>query len=97
MSDIAERLRLHPDNDHKKGCEGRYHSCDCGYDADGWRLHLEAADEIERLEAGMREYACTSTDHPCGCYDQFISEKAKIARLEADNARLRAALNGEKE
>ena len=39
--------------------------------------------EIERLKAGMHEYACTGTDHPCGCYDQFLSEKAEIERLGA--------------
>ena len=39
--------------------------------------------EIERLKAGMHEYACTGTDHPCGCYDQFLSEKAEIERLNA--------------
>jgi len=44
--------------------------------------------EIERLQAGMREYACTATDHPCGCYDQFLSERAEIERLTtiAENA-----------
>jgi hypothetical protein len=39
--------------------------------------------EIERLRAGMREYACTNTDQPCGCYQQFLSEKAEIERLRA--------------
>jgi hypothetical protein len=37
--------------------------------------------EIERLKAGIREYACTATDHPCGCYQQFLSERAEIERL----------------
>jgi hypothetical protein len=37
----------------------------------------------ERLKAGIREYACTATDHPCGCYDQFLSERAEIERLRA--------------
>ncbi len=41
--------------------------------------------ENERLRAGMREYACTGTDHPCGCYDQFLSEKAENERLQTAN------------
>jgi hypothetical protein len=45
------------------------------------KLTLEAADEIERLQDGIREYACTGTDHPCGCYNEFLSERAEIERL----------------
>jgi hypothetical protein len=39
--------------------------------------------EIERLKAGMDEYACTGTEHPCGCYSEFLSERAEIGRLQA--------------
>lgn len=41
----------------------------------------ELVAEIDRLKEGAREYACTATDHPCGCYSQFLSEKAEIERL----------------
>jgi hypothetical protein len=48
--------------------------------------------EIERLKAGIREYACTGTDHPCGCYDQFLSERAEIERLQEENDMLRSLI-----
>jgi uncharacterized coiled-coil DUF342 family protein len=37
--------------------------------------------QIKLIRDDMKEYCCTATDHPCGCYDQFLSEKAEIARL----------------
>ena len=54
------------------------------------RLINKQRADIEQLKAGMREYACTGTDHPCGCYDQFLSERAKIKQLRAEVKRLKA-------
>jgi hypothetical protein len=41
----------------------------------------EALAENEQLKTALREYACTGTDHPCGCYNQFLSERAEIEQL----------------
>jgi predicted RNase H-like nuclease (RuvC/YqgF family) len=35
--------------------------------------------EIERLRAEMREYACTGTDEPCGCYSEFLRDTNGLA------------------
>src|SRR5438552_1259349 len=49
-----------------------------------WATAIKDLDEmIARLTAALREYACTGTDHPCGCYAQFLSERAEIERLRA--------------
>ena len=39
--------------------------------------------EIARLRAGIEEYACTGTDHPCGCHTLLTADKAEIERLRA--------------
>ena len=42
------------------------------------RLRAQVAD----LEAGMMEYACTGTEHPCGCYTLLRKDRARVAELE---------------
>jgi hypothetical protein len=37
--------------------------------------------EVGRLKAGIKEYACTGTDHPCGCYAEFVRDTAEVERL----------------
>lgn len=39
---LVERLKATADGDHKRGCEGRNYSCECGYDEDV-ALALDAA------------------------------------------------------
>jgi regulator of replication initiation timing len=51
--------------------------------------NAELRADNDRLRAGMREYACTGTDHPCGCYTQFLSERADNERLRVENKGLR--------
>ena len=41
------------------------------------RLRAQVAD----LEAGMMEYACTGTEHPCGCYTLLKKDRAQVAEL----------------
>lgn len=57
MTDIVERLREYADDDHERGCAGRCYDCSCGYDGKRDPLLKEAADEIERLRAALREIA----------------------------------------
>lgn len=45
----------------------------------GWR---DA--KIAELEEAIREFACTGTDEPCGCYRLLSQEKTEIARLRAE-------------
>jgi len=59
MSDLVERMREHLKGDHARGCDGRTHTCKCGFDADSDCLIAEAAEEIGRLKkilAGWGEY-----------------------------------------
>ena len=53
--------------------------------------------EITRLRAGIEEYACTGTDHPCGCHTLLTADKAEIERLQFDCAMLRRADMGHQE
>jgi hypothetical protein len=53
MMDIGEQLRNHAASDHKRGCQGRQYSCECGYDGTTELLLGQAADEIRRLRAAM--------------------------------------------
>src|SRR5258707_991915 len=46
----------------------------------GWR---DA--KIAELEAAIREFACTGTDEPCGCYRLLSQERTEIARLQLAN------------
>ena len=55
MTDIVERLRAQPKEDHISGCMGGQYTCDCGYDLKTEGLLEIAADEIERLTALLRE------------------------------------------
>jgi hypothetical protein len=48
------------------------------------RGNFSQQERIAELQAGMREYACTASDHPCGCYNQFLSERAEIERLKLE-------------
>lgn len=54
--------------------------------ADSTYLRAKAArhtDEIKNLRRGLRDYACTGTDKPCGCYAEFVRDTAEIERLQA--------------
>lgn len=51
MSDIVEMLRGYANDDHERGCQGRYYDCSCGYDDKRDPLLTDAADEIARLRA----------------------------------------------
>lgn len=55
MSGIVERLRNISRGDHERGCQGREYVCSCDYDETSWNTAEEAADEIERLQAALRE------------------------------------------
>lgn len=59
MTDIVERLRAYAGDDHERGCQGRYYDCSCGYDDKRDPLLTQAADEIEKLRAALREIADT--------------------------------------
>ena len=55
---IADKLRNHLADDHRRGCGGRKYSCECGYDAETERLVSEAIlrlDELEAIVRGWRE------------------------------------------
>lgn len=82
MTDIVERLQtFYTSEDHERGCKGRECECSCGYENNGHTLITEAADEIERLTGERdRQY-----DYNCG---QIV----RIASLEAEIERMRAAL-----
>ena len=58
MTDIVERLRVYINDDHERGCQGRYYDCSCGYDDKRDPLMTEAADEIERLRAALKPFTC---------------------------------------
>lgn len=55
MSDIVERLRAYASDDHERGCKGREYDCSCGYDGKRDPLMNEAADEITRLRAAIKQ------------------------------------------
>jgi len=46
-------------------------------------VHRTDKAELERLNRGIREYACTATDHACGCYADFVRDTEEIERLRA--------------
>jgi len=77
MSDIVERLKEYAEDDHERGCQGRYYDCSCGYDGKRDPLLKEAADEIERLRAALREIAKYEIDEGCPC---SACEHSAIAR-----------------
>jgi hypothetical protein len=55
---IADKLRIHLDDDHRRGCDGRKYQCQCGYDAETGRLLRIAIirlDELEAIVRGWRE------------------------------------------
>jgi len=55
---IADKLRAHLADDHRRGCDGRKYSCECGYDAETGRLLRQATirlDELEAIVRGWRE------------------------------------------
>ncbi len=88
MSDIVERLRGYANDDHERGCQGRYYECSCGYDDKRDPLLTDAADDITRLKAEVDRLRAG------GCArDQSTTQYcAEAARLAEENERLRAAL-----
>jgi hypothetical protein len=55
---IADKLRSHLADDHRRGCAGRMYACECGYDAETGRLIRQAIlrlDELEAIVRGWRE------------------------------------------
>jgi hypothetical protein len=84
----SQRLRDHAASDHKRGCNGRYFGCECGYDRSTEELLGVGANELDRrsdriaalearneeLEAALR---CVSV--PAG----VKAMKEKIAALES--------------
>lgn len=86
MTSLVERLRNISRGDHERGCQGRECVCSCDYDETSWKTAEEAADEIERLRAALREFNCPrpANDRPddfevgqcvdageCGCGARF--------------------------
>jgi len=55
---IADKLRNHLADDHRRGCDGRKYTCECGYDAETGRLlriAIMRLDELEAIVRGWRE------------------------------------------
>jgi|SanBayMetagenome_1026888.scaffolds.fasta_scaffold04503_8 ElaB/YqjD/DUF883 family membrane-anchored ribosome-binding protein len=86
MTDIIERLRGYARDDHERGCNGRYYDCSCGYDKKRDPLLIEAADEIERLREELDTWKSVFPDI---APDRVLPDRSL---LEAENERLRAAL-----
>ena len=94
MTDIVERLRSYASDDHERLCQGREYSCSCGYDDKRDPLLTEAAAEIERLRAALREYL-GADDQLAKVMPERVSEgviAAAIERVRAAKREARAAL-----
>jgi hypothetical protein len=55
MADFAKMLREHAASDHKRGCQGRCYSCECGHDLATDQRLLEAADKVDVLVKALEE------------------------------------------
>lgn len=90
MSDIVERLREYTQDDHERGCAGRCYDCSCGYDDKRDPLMLEAADEIEKLRAALRDLLRlvdedTEEDDPSPYLFDQVCDRARAALGGSDD------------
>jgi hypothetical protein len=82
MADIVERLHGQLSGDHKRGCQGRCYSCECGYDTSTESLMAEAADEIEQLRKALDSILSECDEAPTD-NNAWVVAIQKIARASA--------------
>lgn len=91
--ELIERLMDVLSSDHKRGCDGRTYTCNCGYDDQVEQIADQATDRLqalsaenERLESALR-IAIWSDPRARGLsQDDAIAEvKTKIASLKGAN------------
>ena len=91
-ADIVERLREYAEDDHERLCQGRCYSCSCGYDDRRDPLMTEAADEIDRLRAALREIAKVTRGWEPGVWTEEEGRKYFAALFFGAQKVARAAL-----
>lgn len=85
MTDIVEKLRGYARDDHERGCQGREYDCSCGYDGKRDTFLVEAADEIERLRAALKEIdneLNTAAQDDCENGVKWLNERAAEGYLK---------------
>jgi hypothetical protein len=83
-AELADRLRSAASDDHERGCQGRYYSCECGYDKAVHDLLVEAANALrarpprERLADQNHKDA---TEFCKGAFGPFVTDVSQYVEI----------------